>query len=1020
MKHFVSLLILISISLATAVAQSVRGTVVDTSGEPVPGASVVVTGTTVGSITDIDGNFSITGVAPSGHLDVSFVGYVTNKVAYRSGQNLRIVLEEDNKMLEEVVAVGYGTQKKANLTGSVANVDNKLLDNRPLTNLSSGLAGLLPGVSVVQTSGQPGSDIGTINIRGLGTFNVSAPLVIIDGFEGTMNDVNPNDVASISVLKDAASSSIYGSKAANGVILITTKRGESGKAKVTYQGLVGMTNTTNNPEFMSSAEIAEIWNQARQSVGLAPQYTDDEVRKFRDGSDPDNYANTDWQDLLYKTGMQTSHNVTVSGGNEYGKYLASIGYLYQNGVVDNYNKHQTSARINLDAKPSEKIETSFSINYMRQSVNEPLPSYNQTSGDINEFGSTNSVYQIFRQINVISPMVPYKYSDGSYGSISDGNPIAWVESGAHGNNIISNLHGIASAKYYIVPSFSVKVAGSYNRHEKESNQHNLRVKYHSGSQGSTYVSETHSNYDRSSIEVIPEFKKSFGSHNVNVLAGYHAELYKYRYTYLYTSGLPNDVLTDLDAGSPSTEDLSGYTREHALMSWFGRVAYDWKGRYLLEFNARYDGSSRFTKGNRWGFFPSVSAGWRISDESFFDGLRGLISNAKIRGSWGQLGNEDVNGSFYPTVFTMDLGYGNHFAGTYENGAKTVKATNTGLKWETATTWGIGLDATVWKFDVTLDWYNRTTKDILLSVPVPITYALTGYVDNIGKVRNQGIEFAVNYNDKFGPVRFQFGVNGCYNMNEVLNLGINYSNGEAVEYIPLGYDQYSCRDVVGMAMNQFYGYAVDGFLNENETKSYAEGGWADYEGSSIRRAGDLKYVDQNGDGKINADDRVYLGSQDPKFTFGFHLNLGWKNWDLIAFFQGAANVHRYMADALGGLGNSDTKLNTIWRDSYIVKGEGAKYPNLGIPGQNYSGNGGQNSFWLQNASYVRMKDLQLGYNVPRSVLNKIGITACRIYYSGQNLFTISGMIKGFDPEMPSGRGNGYPQTVVNSLGVNITF
>lgn len=1020
MKHFVSLLILISISLATAVAQSVRGTVVDTNGEPVPGASVVVTGTTVGSITDIDGNFSITGVAPSGHLDVSFVGYVTNKVAYRSGQNLRIVLEEDNKMLEEVVAVGYGTQKKANLTGSVANVDNKLLDNRPLTNLSSGLAGLLPGVSVVQTSGQPGSDIGTINIRGLGTFNVSAPLVIIDGFEGTMNDVNPNDVASISVLKDAASSSIYGSKAANGVILITTKRGESGKAKVTYQGLVGMTNTTNNPTFMSSAEIAEIWNQARQSVGLAPQYTDDEVRKFRDGSDPDNYANTDWQDLLYKTGMQTSHNVTVSGGNEYGKYLASIGYLYQNGVVDNYNKHQTSARINLDAKPSEKIETSFSINYMRQSVNEPLPSYNQTSGDINEFGSTNSVYQIFRQINVISPMVPYKYSDGSYGSISDGNPIAWVESGAHGNNIISNLHGIASAKYYIVPSFSVKVAGSYNRHEKESNQHNLRVKYHSGSQGSTYVSETHSNYDRSSIEVIPEFKKSFGSHNVNVLAGYHAELYKYRYTYLYTSGLPNDVLTDLDAGSPSTEDLSGYTREHALMSWFGRVAYDWKGRYLLEFNARYDGSSRFTKGNRWGFFPSVSAGWRISDESFFDGLRGLISNAKIRGSWGQLGNEDVNGSFYPTVFTMDLGYGNHFAGTYENGAKTVKATNTGLKWETATTWGIGLDATVWKFDVTLDWYNRTTKDILLSVPVPITYALTGYVDNIGKVRNQGIEFAVNYNDKFGPVRFQFGVNGCYNMNEVLNLGINYSNGEAVEYISLGYDQYSCRDVVGMAMNQFYGYAVDGFLNENETKSYAEGGWADYEGSSIRRAGDLKYVDQNGDGKINADDRVYLGSQDPKFTFGFHLNLGWKNWDLIAFFQGAANVHRYMADALGGLGNSDTKLNTIWRDSYIVKGEGAKYPNLGIPGQNYSGNGGQNSFWLQNASYVRMKDLQLGYNVPRSVLNKIGITACRIYYSGQNLFTISGMIKGFDPEMPSGRGNGYPQTVVNSLGVNITF
>lgn len=1019
MKHFVSLLILISISLATAVAQSVRGTVVDTSGEPVPGASVVVTGTTVGSITDIDGNFSITGVAPSGHLDVSFVGYVTNKVAYRAGQNLRIVLEEDNKMLEEVVAVGYGTQKKANLTGSVANVDNKLLDNRPLTNLSSGLAGLLPGVSVVQTSGQPGSDIGTINIRGIGTFNESGPLVIIDGFEGTMNDVNPNDVASISVLKDAASSSIYGSKAANGVILITTKRGESGKAKVTYQGLVGMTNTTNNPTFMSSAEIAETWNKARQSVGLAPQYTDDEVRKFRDGSDPDNYANTDWQDLLYKTGTQTSHNVTVSGGNEYAKYLASVGYLYQNGVVDNYNKHQTSARINLDVNPSEKIETSFSINYMRQSVNEPLPSYNQTSGDINEFGSTNSVYQIFRQINVISPMVPYKYSDGSYGSISDGNPIAWVESGAHGNNVISNLHGIASAKYYIVPSFSVKAAVSYNRHEKEVDQHNLRVKYHSGSQGTTYVALTMSNYDRSSLDVTPEFKKSFGSHNVDVLAGYHAEIYKYRRTYAYRSGMANDVVTDLNAGSSSTAKAEGYTRELAMMSWFGRVAYDWKGRYLLEFNARYDGSSRFAKDNRWGFFPSVSAGWRISDEAFWDGIRGVISNAKIRGSWGKLGNQDL-GSYYPTISTMSLGYGNIFAGTYENGAKTVNAVNKNLKWEATTTWGIGLDANIWKFDVTLDWYEKTTTGILLGVRVPETYALSNYYDNIGEVRNRGIEFAVNYNDTFGPVRFQVGMNGCFNMNEVMNLGKSYSTGEPVEFIDCNFDQYSCRYVVGMAMNQFYGYAVDGFLNESEAKPFAEGGWADYSGSNIRRAGDLKFVDQNGDGKIDGDDRVYLGSQDPKFTFGFHLNLNWKNWDLIAFFQGAANVHRYMADALGGLGNSDTKLNTIWRDSYILKGEGAKYPNLGIPGQNYAGNGGQNSFWLQNASYVRMKDLQLGYSIPRSVLAKVGISACRIYYSGQNLFTISGMIDGFDPEMPSGRGNGYPQTVVNSLGVNITF
>ena len=329
MKHFLSLLILVSVSLTAYAQNIVKGTVVDTTGEPIIGAAVMVAGTTTGSVTDFDGNFVIENVASkSGQLKITYVGYEPATVNFKVGTTVKVTLQEDNKNLEEVVVVGFGTQKKANLTGAVAAVDNKLLDNRPLTNLSSGLAGLLPGVSVVQTSGQPGQDVGNIHIRGIGSLNECGPLVIIDGFEGSMNDVNPNDVASISVLKDAASSSIYGSKAANGVILITTKRGQSGKATISYQGLVGTTKATAYPKFMGSDEIAEKWNTVRKSVGLDPLYTDAEIQKFRDGSDPDNYANTDWQGLLYKTGLQTNHNVTLQGGTDNAKYLASVGYLY--------------------------------------------------------------------------------------------------------------------------------------------------------------------------------------------------------------------------------------------------------------------------------------------------------------------------------------------------------------------------------------------------------------------------------------------------------------------------------------------------------------------------------------------------------------------------------------------------------------------------------------------------------------------------------------------------------------------
>ena len=382
-----------------------KGVVKDAAGEAIIGASVVVKGTTNGTITDFDGNFELSGVKKGAVLHVSFVGYISQEVKY-NGEALNVVLKEDNMNLEEVVVVGYGTQKKANLTGSVANVNNKLIESRPITSVSAGLQGLLPGVTVTQRSGQPGADNGTIRVRGTGTFNAADPMVIVDGVESTMNDIDANDIESISVLKDAASSAIYGSKAANGVILITTKRGKAGQSQVSYSGLFGWQSATELPEYATSAQYAELTNQALKNNGYEPRYTEAEIQKFRDGSDPYNYANTDWQDLLYtESGFQTQHSINLNGGTEQMRYNASVGYQGQDGIIRHAGKDQYNMRLNLDGKVKSWLESSFSMSYSNIDITEPTNPY------------VGGLAQIFRQVNMISPMVPYKKEDGSYGDI---------------------------------------------------------------------------------------------------------------------------------------------------------------------------------------------------------------------------------------------------------------------------------------------------------------------------------------------------------------------------------------------------------------------------------------------------------------------------------------------------------------------------------------------------------------------------------------------------------------------------
>ena len=513
-----------SVANVNAVQQSgtCKGVVKDATGEAIIGASVVVKGTTNGSITDFDGNFELSGVKNGAILQVSYVGYITQEVKY-NGQSLNVILKEDNMNLEEVVVVGYGTQKKANLTGSVANVNNKLIESRPITSVSAGLQGLLPGVTVTQRSGQPGADNGTIRVRGTGTFNVADPMVIVDGVESTMNDIDANDIESISVLKDAASSAIYGSKAANGVILITTKRGKAGQSQVSYSGLFGWQSATELPEYATSAEYAELTNQALKNNGLATRYTDAEIQKFRDGSDPYNYANTNWQDLLYtESGFQTQHSINFNGGTEQMRYNASVGYQGQDGIIRHAGKDQYNMRLNLDGKVKSWLESSFSMSYSNIDITEPTNPY------------VGGLAQIFRQVNMISPMVPYKKEDGSYGTIGDGNPIAWLDNNATTDYKRHNLQAIGSLKFIILPELSVKAMASYKLYYQDQHEMRKALKFtDTWTQGSfDKLYETSTNYDRVTGDIVAEYTDSFGAHNVHAMAGYHAELYKYKQTRL--------------------------------------------------------------------------------------------------------------------------------------------------------------------------------------------------------------------------------------------------------------------------------------------------------------------------------------------------------------------------------------------------------------------------------------------------------------------------------------------------------
>lgn len=805
-------------------------------------------------------------------------------------------------------------------------------------------------------------------------------------------------------MKDAASAAIYGSKAANGVILITTKCGSTGKPKISYSGYVSFQNATNMIDRLSSYEYASMYNQALQAEGKAPRFTDEEIQKFKDGTDP-LYPNTDWYDLAYKTGIQHRHNLNIAGGTENVRYMGSIGYLNQTGVLPNAGREQFNARTNLDMKITKRLSAKLNLAYIKNAYDDASSAYYGGSSD-----------QIIRQLNLIAPWIVARYDDGTWGTISDGSPIAWLDSGMKVTRDNHNFTGMASLDYKILDCLTFTATGSYVNNMQNYTYFQKFIQYNANKASDpNSLDERYYTWNRTNYDLLLNYDQTFGKHNIKGLAGWHTEKYNYKELTAYRKDFPNNDLTDINAGDAASQTNSGYTRELAMLSWFARVNYDYAGKYLFEANIRADASSRFAEGHRWGYFPSFSGAWRISEESFMEGARSWLSNLKIRASWGMLGNQDALSDYYPALNTYNIGATYPFGGALNSGYYQSSYKLSTITWEKATTWGVGLDFGFLnnKINGSLDFYNRKTTGILMQVSVPTEFALNPYTDNVGSMNNKGVELNIGYNDRWGDWTFGVAANFAYNKNEILDLG-------GADYLDTGYNQ---RNAVGQSINAYYIYKTDGFFNSQEEADAFTAKYGNPFGAGGFKAGDLKYVDTNGDGKLNGDDRVYTNSTEPVYTFGLNLTAGWKGFDLSLMFNGAAKVARLFDshEVYGAFSGDAGHPASIWKDAWTETNKDASMPRIFTDTNSPSSSrSAQSTFWLQNTNYLRLKNLQFGYTLLKSLLSNWGVENVRFYYSVENLFTIDNMKISIDPEATSQRLSSYPLLRTHAFGVNITF
>jgi len=1001
---------LISFSFAQEI--NISGKVTDGS-LPLEKVSVSVSGSSQGTTTDEKGEFKIT-AAKGQALVFTYLGFDQKRVIVGNSTQINIVLDQSGlNALNSVVVVGYGTKRKANITGAVATVSAKELEDRPVTNVSEALQGTMSGVTVLQGNGQPGKDEGTIRIRGIGTLGNSDPMVVVDGVVSTLNDVNPNDIESVSVLKDAASASIYGSRAANGVILVTTKKGKAGTTVAHYSGYVGKQQATRLPDYLPSWQASSFYNEALVNEGKTPRYTPAEIQKFKDGSDPDNYPNTDWLGLFYNgSGFQQSHYADISGGSEKTQNFLSMGYFSQDGIVENTGLKRYSARYKMTTKLGSRFTLNGNLAYTREDFTEPVDGLNR------------GFQALIHSVNRIGNVVPYKYSNGYYGFNDEGNPVAEVQNGGLGQVTTHFLKAIVDGDLLIVKGLHFKPLLGYQLISGLSNYYVNDMQFYDWQTGApalylgpNSLTDSSNTTNVITLQGILEYNKSWGDNSFSILGGYSQEYTHYSSLVGFRKNFLNNSLSQLDAGPIAGQQAFGSAYDIALQSFFARVDYQYKNKYLFEGNIRDDGSSRFAPSNRWSIFPSFSAGWRISEEEFFEPLKTVVSDFKFRGSWGQLGNQNLStiqnssGSpigNYPYIPTISAGQNYTFGDAVASGVAPVNGANQFIKWENTTSTDFGFDAALFKgkFTLTVDYFIRNTDNLLLNIPVGSVYGFNAPVQNGGSIQNKGWEFDLGYHGAINGFTYNVSANLSSITNKVTDLRKTDPIINDFSYLKVGYPVYS-----------FYGYQAEGlFQTQDQVSKHAT------QSGGIIAPGDIMYKDQNGDGVINGEDRVYLGSFFPKITYGFNLGMAWKGFDLTLFLQGVGQVKGLVRDVvLGQLLDETGKPTAIFADHWTPENPNAKFPRLWNSYTQNDPDYNVSSFWVRNASYLRLKNLQVGYSLPPGLLSKVGVQKVRIYYSGQNLFTSTQFYNWVDPEAPAGEsGTSYPQVIVNTIGLNITF
>ena len=1004
--------------------KTVKGVIADVNGEPLIGATVKVKGTQIATVTDFDGNYSIE--APEGStLEVSYIGFNTQEVKVGNRNSYNIEMAEDDNSLEELVVIGYGTVKKKDLTGAIAAVKGGDLSNRRTTMLSNALQGALSGVMVRRSSSAPGSGAGSIHVRGVTTMGDSSPLVIVDGVDGDLDYVNANDVESVTVLKDAAAASIYGSKAAAGVILVTTKRGaDTGKFQIKYNAEFGWEIPTKQPEMVGVTRYLEMFNELRYndnpSGGFFQEYDADETKnwmKYHE-TDPNRYPVTDWKDLILKgSAPRMTHTVSVSGGNKTVRTQASLTYDDVEGLYDGRRFQRYMMRINNDFTISDKLSASLDV-FVRHAK------------------SKNKIYDPFSTMRLMPAIYAATWDDGRLADGKNGsNPYGMLKEGGSTVSHSTQVGGKGSLTFKPFKGFSLQaIISPFINYQKSkafqkacgytlASDPDVFGGYFDGGGGNLYdgnkLTEGRNDNWHVTSQVIANYMRDFGKHSLTVMAGFENYFSK---SESLGAARDNYVLTNypyLNIGPEEYMENSGTGSEYTSTSWFGRVLYSYADRYLFQANVRHDGSSRFAKKYRWGTFPSFSAGWVLTEEPFmknFMSSQNYLTYFKLRGSWGKLGNERIGSNYFPYIALMSFGntifYMADGSVVSANTARPSVLAVEDITWETTTSTDIGFDANFFnnRLRVTFDYYWKKTTDMLLAIQIPYTMGYDAPNTNAGEMSTHGYDIDVTWQDHIGDFNYSINVN----FSDFLSK-IDYINNS---------DLISGGKIkrAGTYFNEWYGYICDGiYQTQEEVNNSAT------LNSSVT-VGDLKYRDISGpdgvpDGVISPEyDRVPLGNSLPRYQYGGQINASWRGIDLSMAFQGVGSQKSYLERAMvEPLRNNYGNIPAILEGNYWSpfnsdeQNANAFYPRLTMvtKDNNYA----TSDHWIFDGGYFRMKNITLGYTLPQQWTRYIGIDRTRLYVSASDLFCISDYPDGWDPEMGV---SSYPITTSVVFGIQVTF